>query len=145
MARVRHQRHPFMKTSTLSISLILLACSPLWVGCKSAEQKEAERAAKQAKYEAKLKQEMHANVPADSPMQKVQLGMTEQEVCAILGQQTSTSSHTTGKQYNPFNFSGRDVVRVVYHWKGVGRVEFSNGSWGQHNGAILCYHDPNQP
>ena len=116
----------------------------LLVGCKSAEEKEAERAAKRAEREAQLKAKMHENVPADSPLQKVQLGMSEQEVTAILGPQTSTSSHMTGKQFVPFNFRGNDTVRVVYFWKGLGRVEFSNGSWGQRNGAVLCIHDVNE-
>jgi len=116
----------------------------LLVGCKSAEEKEAERAAKAAEREAALKAKMHENVPADSPLRQVQLGMSEQEVTKILGPQTSTGSHMTGKQFVPFNFRQNDTVRVVYYWKGLGRVEFSNGSWGQRNGAILCIHDANE-
>ena len=131
-----------MKNTIRLVSLVLLSLS---VGCKSAEEKRAEREAKQAAHEAKLKEQMHANVPADSPLQKIQLGMTEAEVTAILGPQTSSDSHMTGKQFVPFNFSGKDTVRIVYYWKGLGRVEFSAGSWGQRNGAILCCHDPNDP
>lgn len=127
-----------MSTLIRRIPLLLLC---LAVGCKSAEEKRAAREAKQAEREAELRAQMHANVPADSPLQKVTLGMTESEVQAILGPPTSTSSHATGRAYNPFNYSGRDTVRVVYHWQGVGRVEFSQGSWGQRNGAILCYAD----
>ncbi|MBL8727547.1 MAG: hypothetical protein JNM25_03880 [Planctomycetes bacterium] len=122
---------------------LLLLC--LAVGCKSAEEKRAAREAKQAEREAAIREQMHANVPADSPLQKVTLGMTEAEVQAILGAPTRTSTHMTGKQFNPWNFSGRDTMRVVYHWQGIGRVEFSAGSWGQRNGAILCYGDVNEP
>lgn len=139
-----------MKTLVRQLPLLLLC---LAVGCKSAEEKRAEREARQAQRQAEqnarmaereavLKQQMHANVPADSPLQKVTLGMSESDVQAILGPPSNVSSHITGKQFNPFNVTGRDTMRVVYHWKGVGRVEFSQGSWGQRNGAILCYHDP---
>lgn len=128
-----------MSTLTRRIPLLLLCC--LAVGCKSAEEKRAEREARQAEREAVLKEQMHANVPADSKLRQITLGMSESEVQAILGPPTTTSSHMTGKQFNPFNFSGRDTVRVVYHWQGVGRVEFSQGSWGQRNGAVVCYAD----
>lgn len=127
-----------MNTLLRQVPLLLLC---LALGCKSAEEKRAEREAKQAEREAVMKEQMHANVPADSLLQKVTLGMSESEVQAILGPPTTTSSHMTGKQFNPFNFSGRDTVRIVYHWQGVGRVEFSQGSWGQRNGAIACYHE----
>ncbi len=144
MARVVpcHTATPHMKTLPRQIPLLLLC---LVVGCKSAEEKRAEKEAKRAEREAAMKEQMHANVPADSPLQKVTLGMSESEVQAILGPPTSASSHPTGKQFNPFNVSGRDTMRLVYHWQGIGRVEFSQGSWGQRNGAILCYSDPNDP
>jgi len=125
--------------------LVLLALMLPAFGCKSAEEKQAAKEAKQAEYDARLREQMHANVPSDSPLQKVTLGMSESEVTAILGPQTWSDSHITGKQFRPFNYSGKDTTRIVYHWKGLGRVEFSNGSWGQRNGAIKCYHDLNEP
>ncbi|MEO6593153.1 MAG: hypothetical protein ABIP94_00200 [Planctomycetota bacterium] len=131
-----------MKKNLYLLSLTLLLS--LTAGCKSAEEKRAAKEAKQAEREAQMREQMHANVPADSPLQKVTLGMSESEVTAILGPQTSSSSHMTGKQFVPFNFSGRDTVRIVYFWKDLGRVEFSAGSWGQRNGAILCVHDANE-
>jgi hypothetical protein len=127
-----------MKTLYPKLPLLLLC---LAVGCKSAEEKRAEREAKQAEREAVMKEQMHANVAADSPLQQITLGMSESDVQAILGPPTTTSSHMTGKAFNPWNFSGRDTVRVVYHWQGIGRIEFSQGSWGQRNGAVLCYSE----
>ncbi|HEX5050703.1 MAG TPA: hypothetical protein VFZ65_02925 [Planctomycetota bacterium] len=124
------------------LTLAVLVC--VAPSCKSAEEKRAAREAKAAEQEAQARAQMHANVPADSPLQKVTLGMSESEVNAILGPPTSTGSHITGKQFVPFRFSGRDTVRIVYFYKGVGRVEFSAGSWGQRNGAILCVHDVNE-
>ncbi|MBL8749929.1 MAG: hypothetical protein JNK78_12265 [Planctomycetes bacterium] len=117
----------------------------LMVSCRSAEEKRAAKEAKRAEQEAEAKRRMHENVPPDSPLMKVELGMSESQVTEILGPQSSTDTHVTGKAYNPFNYGGRDTMRIVYYWKGIGRVEFSAGSWGQRNGAILCIHDPNEP
>ena len=130
-----------MKNAARLVPVLILS---LLVGCKSAEEKRAEKEAKQLAREAELKAKMHENVPADSPLQKVTLGMTEQQVVEVLGPQTSSGSHMTGRAYNPFNYSGRDTMRIVYYYKGLGRVEFSNGSWGQRNGAILCVADANE-
>lgn len=122
---------------------VLLLC--LAAGCKSAEEKRAAKEAKRAEQEAAMKAVMHENVPAESPLQKVTLGMTETEVQEVLGPPTQTSTRITGKQFNPFHFSGRDTMRVVYHYRGIGRVEFSHGSWGQRHGAIQCVHAPEEP
>lgn len=130
-----------MKLRHLAPILIL----PVVFGCKSAEEKRAAREAKRAEQEAELQQAMHDNVPADSPLRKVTLGMSEGDVVAVLGPQTSTDTHATGKAWNPFHVTGKDTMRVVYYYKGLGRVEFSTGSWGQRNGAILCIHDPSEP
>lgn len=126
-----------MNNRTRIVPLVLLCLS---VGCKSAEERAAERAAQEAKMRAAL----HEGVPEDSPLRKVELGMNETEVQAVLGPPTRTSTRQTGKGYNPFNFSGRDTIRVVYHWQGIGRVEFSHGSWGQRNGAIACAANPDE-
>jgi len=110
-------------------------------GCRSAEERKAAREADVARQDAALK----ASIPADSPLAKLKLGMTEGEVVAILGPQNSQDAHTTGKQFIPFNFAGKDVLRTTYYYKGIGRVEFSSGSWGQRNGVIMLYADPSEP
>jgi hypothetical protein len=71
--------------------------------------------------------------------------MSEAEVGAILGAPDSQGTHTTGKQFIPFNFSGKDTLRTVCYFKGVGRVEFSAGSWGQRNGVVNMEADPTEP
>lgn len=52
-------------------------------------------------------------------------GMSAQEVTDILGQPTATTRHMTGKQFVPFNFGARDLQRMIYLYKGVGRIELS--------------------
>ena len=52
-------------------------------------------------------------------------GMSSQEVEDILGPPTATSSHATGKQWQPFNYGARDLQRMKFLYKGVGHIEFS--------------------
>lgn len=118
--------------------LIALAAAP---ACRSAADKAKSREEQHQQQVAQLK----ASIPADSPLYKLELGMSEGEVSSILGQPSSIDAHTTGKQFIPFNFAAKDTMRTVYFYKGVGRVEFSSGSWGQRNGLIAMAHDPSEP
>jgi outer membrane protein assembly factor BamE (lipoprotein component of BamABCDE complex) len=52
-------------------------------------------------------------------------GMSQQEVDALIGQPTAQTQRMTGKQWQPFNFGARDLQRLYYLYKGVGRIEFS--------------------
>lgn len=58
----------------------------------------------------------------------VREGMSREEVHSLIGYPTGTTSHQTGKAWNPFNFKGGDVVRTIDLYKGKGRVVFSNTS-----------------
>ncbi len=58
----------------------------------------------------------------------VREGMSREEVHSLIGYPTATTSHQTGKAWNPFNFKGGDVVRSIDLYKGKGRVVFSNTS-----------------
>lgn len=73
-----------------------------------------------------------ATQPAGSgqyrPISEVKVGMSMQEAYAIAGPPTSTSGHQTGKAWVPFNFKGGDVYRTIGHYKGQGRIVFSNTS-----------------
>lgn len=58
----------------------------------------------------------------------VRVGMSMDEVNALLGTPSATYSHQTGKAWNPFNFKGKDVARIVALYKGKGRIIFSQES-----------------
>ena len=63
--------------------------------------------------------------------------MTTTEVIALLGAPTSETSHITGKQFRPFNFRGADTQRVIFLYKGKGRVVFNNSSHYTHVYRVL--------
>lgn len=58
----------------------------------------------------------------------VRVGMSMDEVNALLGTPSATYSHQTGKAWIPFNFKGKDVARIVALYKGKGRIIFSQES-----------------
>jgi outer membrane protein assembly factor BamE (lipoprotein component of BamABCDE complex) len=132
------------------IPLVLFALTVLvsLSGCRSPEERarlaEEKKVAAEQK-EKELEAAFKASVPADSPLAKLEKGMTEGEVIALLGPPKSQDTFATGKAYNPFNFSGRDTIRTVFFYEGIGRVEFSFGSWGQRNGAVQLAYDPEEP
>ncbi len=72
-----------------------------------------------------------AAAPAAAPaaqtvdLTKIQVGMSQQQVNDLLGPPTAQTQRMTGKQWQPFNYGAKDLQRMVYLYKGVGRVEFS--------------------
>lgn len=58
----------------------------------------------------------------------VKEGMSMEEVNSLIGQPTATTSHMTGKAWAPFNFKGKDTVRLIALYKGVGRIIYSKES-----------------
>ncbi|HWP66744.1 MAG TPA: hypothetical protein VNO26_12600 [Candidatus Limnocylindria bacterium] len=76
-----------------------------------------------------------APVPADSPLAKVTVGMTEQEVRQILGPPTGENEYISGKAFIPWYF-GPDRTRRGYFYKGLGRVVFSGGSGFNRTGKV---------
>ncbi|WP_051321375.1 hypothetical protein [Chrysiogenes arsenatis] len=55
----------------------------------------------------------------------IRVGMSMDEVNALIGQPSSTFAHQTGKAFIPFNFKGGDTVRQVALYTGKGRIVFS--------------------
>lgn len=69
--------------------------------------------------------------PAQNGKQNLDIireGMSREEALSLIGHPTATTSHQTGKAFNPFNFKGGDVVRTIDLYKGKGRVVYSNTS-----------------
>lgn len=84
-------------------------------------------------------------IPADSPLSKVRVGMTAQEVSNILGMPTNQVSYASGKAFIPFYY-GDDARRTEWSYKGLGRVVFSGGNvFGGGGGRVnRVDYDPNE-
>jgi outer membrane protein assembly factor BamE (lipoprotein component of BamABCDE complex) len=110
-----------MKRVAAVCAVVLLAGS---AGCRTTssgeggEKKQApakkERAAKQAP----------ANIPANSPLAKIKMGMARAQVEDLIGEPTSTRAFPSGKAFIPYYY-GPDTVRTGAFYKGLGRVVFS--------------------
>jgi hypothetical protein len=66
-----------------------------------------------------------ADAPKKVDFSLVQVGMSQQQVDSLLGPPTGQTQHMTGKQWQPFNYGAKDLQRMLYLYKGVGRIEFS--------------------
>lgn len=79
------------------------------------------------------------------PITEVKPEMSLQQAYAIAGQPTSTNAHVTGKAWIPFNFKGGDSYRTIAHYKGQGRIIFSNTSAYTSGQRVLEVQiDPNE-
>ncbi len=58
---------------------------------------------------------------------QINQGMSMEEVYALIGQPTATTSRATGKAWAPF-YQGGDTARTFALYKGKGRIVFSNAS-----------------
>src|SRR5438477_9350625 len=84
-------------------------------------------------------------IPPNSPLAKVQTGMTQVQVQSILGPPTNQASYESGKRWIPWYF-GSDVRRTEWSYKGLGRVVFTGGNqWGAGSGAVeRVDYDPSE-
>jgi outer membrane protein assembly factor BamE (lipoprotein component of BamABCDE complex) len=83
-------------------------------------------------------------VPASSPLAKVKVGMSEQEVREVLGPPTQENEYVSGKAFIPFYY-GPDRTRRAYFYKGMGRVVFSGGSGFNRTGKVSrVEYDPSE-
>jgi len=84
-------------------------------------------------------------IPADSPLAKVQTGMTTVQVQSILGAPTNQVSYESGKRWIPWYY-GSDVRRTEWSYKGLGRVVFTGGNqWGGGAGNVeRVEYDPTE-
>ncbi len=59
-------------------------------------------------------------------LSEIREGMSQQEVEDLIGLPTATTGHITGKAFAPFNYRGKDTMRMYALYKGMGRIVYSN-------------------
>jgi hypothetical protein len=72
-----------------------------------------------------IKGQIIGNPAPGSKFNKLQIGMTLEQVIKLIGKPDDTDSRITGKQYQPFYFGG-DTQRTEVFYKGEGQLTFSN-------------------
>jgi len=89
--------------------------------------------------------EASQNIPADSPLANVQVGMNSAEVIEILGAPDLKTKYKTGKRYIPF--AGRflnDARRESWFYKNTGHVILSKNKYSGVYSVIEIGYDPEQ-
>lgn len=89
------------------------------------------------------------NPPAEHPFGKLKIGMSYEEVIAIVGKPTNIHDFCTGKHRIPFYF-GDDRARTETFFKGMGKLDFNGadgGFWGKCGmqkilGLVYIEYDP---
>ena len=86
-----------------------------------------------------------AQIPPNSPLAKVQLGMGKRQVRDFLGTPNDENTYATGKAFIPWYF-GNDARRTSWYYKGVGRVVFADGNvfGGGGTEVIRVDYDPGE-
>ena len=109
------------RSAVLFASLILVAGA---YGCKTTSSGESGSAKEAPAKSEPAAKKAPANIPASSPLSRVQMGMRKAQVFDLLGEPTSTRVFPSGKGFIPFYY-GPDTVRTGAFFKGIGRVVFS--------------------
>lgn len=126
-----------MKRYTMSVFLLAVVLGIS--GCASDGKKPAAES-KAAAEEARIV----GNIPADSPLAKVRLGMSQGQVHDLIGHPTDTATYSTGKQWIPFYF-GNDAARLEELYKGLGTITFTGAGIGGVNYKVhRVVYDPNE-
>jgi len=82
-----------------------------------------------AKKEEPAAQVVVGNPPADHPFGKLKIGMSYEEVIAIVGKPSNQHDFCTGKHRIPFYF-GDDRARTEAFFKGMGKLDFNGADGG---------------
>ena len=81
----------------------------------------------------------------NSKFTQLKPGMTDDQVRGLIGEPTVEASKMTAKAYIPF-FKGSDRTRIMFVYKGQGRLVFAGGANDNYMTGKLLYiiHNPNE-
>ncbi len=124
---------------------LVLALAFVLGGCASTGDSSSESTAKSDSGGAAAPAAKVIDVPAGSPLSKVELGMSEQQIRNLLGEPADIRGYPTGKNWIPFYFGG-DTYRFDWIYTNVGKVIFGNTSrFSRATKVVLVIHNPNEP
>ena len=83
-------------------------------------------------------------IPAGHPLAKIEKGMSDDQVVAILGQPDHRNHYMTGKAWIPYNFGAGDKTRSDFIYKGKGRVVFTQNQWNGRLSVINVLYNPDE-
>jgi hypothetical protein len=82
--------------------------------------------------------------PANSPLAKVAMDMSPEQVRQILGAPTSEKSYVTAKRFIPYYYGADAGTNTEWSYKGIGRVVFGVNKYTGQTRVIRIDHDPTE-
>lgn len=129
-----------MKAIRLMVSGAFLFAAAAMIGCHSSGSSPTTQDAATTQAADKT----YPPAPAGTPLAQIKVGMESTEVTALIGPPTNTSAYVTGKAFIPFYYGG-DTHRIMYHYKGQGRVILSPDSrFTSGESVIEIEYDPTE-
>ena len=130
--------------SILTLTMALSGCVSKTDSASSSKSKSESTATATAKSTSKAAVKT-VPVLAGSSLSKVEIGMTDAEVRALLGEPASIRSYPTGKNWIPFYF-GADTYRFDWIYSKLGRVVFANASrFSRSINVVEVIKNPEEP
>ncbi len=131
---------------------VAIACGSFLLACASggggtaaaqpaASQPTASQPAAQAAPAAKPAAPADKPPPAGHKFAQIQVGMSDAQVRAILGEPSDAGAHITGKAFIPY-YMGSDTSRVEWVYKGSGIIQFNSNRWTSALKVIRVVYDP---
>ncbi len=127
-----------MRSLRLVLSSACLIASAALVGCGSSGNTPTTQGS------ASSDEKVYPPAPDGTPLAKIKVGMDEAQVTDLIGRPTDITAYVTGKAFIPFYYGG-DTHRVMYLYKGQGRVIFSPDSrFTSGQSVIEIEYDPTE-
>jgi hypothetical protein len=135
----------------LACASFLFACASMKGGGASepaasqpaASQPAASQPASQQAPAAKPAAPAETPPPPGSKFAQIQVGMTDAQVRAILGEPSDAGAHITGKAFIPY-YMGSDTSRIEWVYKGQGTIQFNSNRWTGAMKVTRVVYDPTE-
>ncbi len=85
-----------------------------------------------------------AEIPADSPLARIEKGMSDLDVRKAIGEPDDANMYMTGKAWIPFYY-GSDTLRTDWKYSGQGRVVFSRNRYTGALKVVRVIYNPEEP
>jgi len=112
---------------TMTLVMILSALSAMGSTAQAAEPADASKPRIVKSKDGSFEGEIIGEIKPDSRFAKLQIGMTMQEVTALIKAPDDLNRHETGKRWIPFYF-GNDAQRLQTWYEGEGCLTYTGGN-----------------
>ena len=122
-------------------SLLVVSSALVLAGC-AAGSGGGSTAQAPAAQQAPAKPVKGAPAPAGTPLSKVQMDMSPEQVRQLMGAPTTEKSYVTAKRFIPYYYGADAGTNTEWAYKSVGRVVFGVNKYTGKTRVIRIDYDP---